>query len=157
MNPRSLVFRLGAWYTLLLSITFALVSAASFYGLQHYLRANLKDSLKHRSVQIEQILKALPKDASASMIGREIEDRLAPEVNNRFVRITRGSGTTIYRSGAPLRPQLRSIRRASQILVRTHSGCGPAGRDFDGSTSDDRHDARDRALGNISSGSRCLD
>jgi heavy metal sensor kinase len=101
MNPRSLVFRLGAWYTLLLSITFALVSAATLYGLQHYLRANLKDSLKRRSVQIEQLLKALPEDASASTIGREIEDRLAPEVNNRFVRITRGSGTLIYRSGAP--------------------------------------------------------
>ena len=27
MNPRSLVFRLGAWYTLLLSITFLLVGA----------------------------------------------------------------------------------------------------------------------------------
>lgn len=101
MNPRSLAFRLGAWYTLLLSITFALVSTATFYGLQHYLRANLKDSLKRRSVQIEQLLKALPEDATAGRIGREIEDRLAPEVNNRFVRITRGSGTMIYRSGAP--------------------------------------------------------
>jgi heavy metal sensor kinase len=101
MNPRSLAFRLGAWYTLLLSITFALVSAATFYGLQHYLRGTLRDSLKRRSGQIEQLLKALPEDASAGLIGREIEDRLAPEVNNRFVRITRGSGTLIYRSGAP--------------------------------------------------------
>ena len=30
MNPRSLVFRLGAWYTLLLSATFILVGTALF-------------------------------------------------------------------------------------------------------------------------------
>ena len=52
MNPRSLVFRLGAWYTLLLSITFLLVGAACFYGLQHYLHMSLWDSLKRRSAQL---------------------------------------------------------------------------------------------------------
>ena len=157
MNPRSLAFRLGAWYTLLLSITFALVSTATFYGLQHYLRANLKDSLKRRSVQIEQLLKALPEDATAGRIGREIEDRLAPEVNNRFVRITRGSGTMIYRSGAPYDGSFDPLRRTSQILAPAGSGRSPGGRDFDGSTSDDRHDTGDRAVGKISPGSRRLD
>ena len=56
MNHRSLPFRLGAWYTLLLSATFVLVGAGTFFGLQHYLRSNLRDSLSRRSTQIEQIL-----------------------------------------------------------------------------------------------------
>jgi heavy metal sensor kinase len=97
MNPRSLVFRLGAWYTLLLSITFLLVGAACFYGLQHYLHMSLRDSLKRRSAQLQQMLMQLPADA---VIDREIANRLAPEINNRFVRITR-DGTLIYRSGVP--------------------------------------------------------
>jgi hypothetical protein len=44
MNHRSLVFQLGALYTLLLSAVFVLVGAGTFFGLQHYLRANLRDS-----------------------------------------------------------------------------------------------------------------
>ena len=92
MNHRSLVFRLGAWYTLLLSATFILVAVATFYGLRHYLRANLRDSLTRRSE---------PADVTAVEIAREIETRIAPEFNNRFVRVTRSPGNIIYRSGRP--------------------------------------------------------
>ena len=46
MNHRSLAFRLTVWYTLLLSVTFALVGAGLLYGLEEYLRANLRDSLR---------------------------------------------------------------------------------------------------------------
>src|SRR5450631_3842482 len=101
MNHRSLAFRLGAWYTLLLSATFALVGMGTFYGLQHYLRSNLRDSISRRTTQVEQILVQAPPDATSSTIAREIETRVAPEFNNRFVRVTREPATTIYRSGAP--------------------------------------------------------
>ena len=101
MNHRSLAFRLGAWYTLLLSATFALVGTGTFYGLQHYLRSNLRDSVSRRSTQVEQILSQAPADATDSAIAREIETRVAPEFNNRFVRVTREPATVIYRSGPP--------------------------------------------------------
>ncbi len=101
MNYRSLPFRLGAWYTLLLSATFVLVGAGTFYGLQHYLRSNLRDSLSRRSTQVEQILIESPADVANSTIAREIDDRVAPEFNNRFVRVTRLPGIVIYRSGPP--------------------------------------------------------
>jgi signal transduction histidine kinase len=101
MNHRSLAFRLGVWYTLLLSATFALVGTAAFYGLQHYLRSNLRDSLSRRSTQVEQILLQASADAGNSTIAREIETRVAPEFNKRFVRVTREPGTMIYRSGPP--------------------------------------------------------
>ena len=64
MNYRSLAFRLGALYTLLLSATFALVGTGTFYGLQQYLRSNLRDSLSRRSTQVEQILMQAPVDAT---------------------------------------------------------------------------------------------
>jgi heavy metal sensor kinase len=101
MNHRSLAFRLGAWYTLLLSATFALVGTGTFYGLQHYLRSNLRDSISRRSTQVGQILLQAPADAPDGTIAREIETRVAPEFNNRFVRVTREPATLIYRSGPP--------------------------------------------------------
>ncbi len=101
MNHRSLVFRLGALYTLLLSAAFALVAAGTFYGLQHYLQANARDSLKRRAAQVQQILIQTPAEASDSAIAREIDMRIAPEINNRFLRVTRLPGTLLFRSGPP--------------------------------------------------------
>jgi hypothetical protein len=56
MNHRSLAFRLAVWYAVLMSLTFALVGAGIFYGLTQYVRSSLGDSLRRRSVQVEQIL-----------------------------------------------------------------------------------------------------
>lgn len=101
MNHRSLAFRLSAWYALLLTITFAAVAAAGVYGLQHYLRLNLRDSLKRRSEQVELILQQAGEPQSPAQIAREIETRIAPEFNNRFIRITKAPGGLIYTSGPP--------------------------------------------------------
>ena len=101
MNHRSLPFRLGAWYTLLLSAAFILVGTATFFGLQHYLRSNLRNSLSHRSTQVEQILIRAPADATSDSIAREIQTRVAPEFNNRFVRVIRMPATVVFRSGPP--------------------------------------------------------
>ncbi len=101
MNHRSLVFRLGALYTLLLSATFALVAAGTFYGLQYYLQANLRDSLKRRATQVQQILMQLPAETANEAMARELETRIAPEFNNRFLRVTRLPGTLLYLSGPP--------------------------------------------------------
>jgi heavy metal sensor kinase len=101
MNHRSLAFRLGAWYTLLLSAVFALVGTGVFFGLQHYLRASLRDTLGRRSEQVEQILLQAPGGAANGTIDQEINTRVAPEFNNRFVRVTRLPASLIYRSGTP--------------------------------------------------------
>ena len=101
MNHRSLAFRLAVWYTLLLSATFTLVGAGMFYGLEHYLRSSLRDSLRRRSEQIEQILAQAPAAVSPAAIAEAINTRVAPEFNNRFVRVTRAPGAMLYRSGQP--------------------------------------------------------
>ena len=101
MNHRSLAFRLAVWYALLLSAAFGLVGAGMFYGLEQYLRANLRDSLRRRSEQIEQILAQAPSTPSVGAIADAINTRVAPEFNNRFVRVTQASGTELFRSGLP--------------------------------------------------------
>lgn len=101
MNHRSLAFRLAVSYALLLSATFALVGAGMYYGLDHYLRSRLSDSLARRSEQVEQILRTAPAGTTDTEIARSVDTRVAPEFNNRFVRITRAPATAIYRSGRP--------------------------------------------------------
>jgi heavy metal sensor kinase len=101
MNPRSLAFRLTALYTLLLGATFVLVAIATFYGLQHYLRSNARDSLRRRATEVEQILLRAPTDAADGAIAQEIELHLAPEANNRFIRVTRIPGKLVFLSGPP--------------------------------------------------------
>jgi len=101
VNHRSLAFRLAVGYALLLSATFALVGGGMYFGLAHYLRSSLSDSLRRRSVQVEQILHAAPATIRDREIADAINTRVAPEFNNRFVRITRAPATLIYRSGRP--------------------------------------------------------
>ncbi len=101
MNTRSLEFRLGAWYALLISVTFICVGAGAFYALQHYLHGNLRDMLKRRSAQVEQILKEQPPDITQRSLSEAIETRIAPEINNRFVRVSRNSTAPLYASGVP--------------------------------------------------------
>jgi heavy metal sensor kinase len=74
---------------------------AAFYGLRHYLYTNAMDSLSRRSVQIEQVLEQAAVDVTPAQIAHEIETRIAPEFNNRFVRISGRDGGIVYRSGPP--------------------------------------------------------
>jgi heavy metal sensor kinase len=100
MNHRSLAFRLAGWYALLLSATFALVGTVMFYGTDQYVRATLGDSLQRRSEQVLQILQQ-PTLLSDATIANAISTRVAPEFNNRFVRVTRAPAVAVYRSGLP--------------------------------------------------------
>jgi heavy metal sensor kinase len=101
MNPRSLAFRLTAWYTLLLGATFILVAIVTFYGLQQYLRANARETIRRRATEVAQLLVRAPTDVPDDAITREVELHLAPEINNRFIRITRIPGKVVYLSGPP--------------------------------------------------------
>jgi len=101
MNHRSLAFRLAVWYALLLSATFALVGTGMLYGLEQYLRSSLRDSLRRRSAQVEQILAQAPIGVTDAAIAESINTRVAPDFNNRFVRVTRAPDVLIYRSGLP--------------------------------------------------------
>ncbi len=101
MNHRSLAFRLAVWYALLLSATFALVGAGMYFALAQYLRSSLSDSLQRRSLQVEQILQGAAADSVDQQTADQIDTRVAPEFNNRFVRVTRLPQLQVYRSGLP--------------------------------------------------------
>jgi heavy metal sensor kinase len=137
VNTRSLEFRLGAWYALLISVTFACVGAAAFYGLQHYLRGNLGDTLQRRELQVEQVLLGSHTDFTPQSLSAAIEARIAPEINNRFVRVSRSPGGVWYASGAPadggFDPQwvpqglTGTLLEAPQLLIRRTPVHAPSG------------------------------
>ncbi len=137
MNTRSLEFRLGAWYALLIGVTFVCVGAGAFYGLQHYLRGNLRDTLQRRSAQIEQILMEQPPDLTRQLLSATIEARIAPEIKSRFVRVSRSPGGLWYESSAPadgsFDPQLISpattagTSEVAQLLISRTSARTPSG------------------------------
>ncbi len=102
MNPRSLAFRLAAWYVLLLGATFALVAGGVFFGMQQYLQSNWADTLRRRVAQVEEILQSLPADAADAAIIDQIHTRVSPEFINRFLRLTRAPTTTVFRSDWPV-------------------------------------------------------
>jgi heavy metal sensor kinase len=101
MNTRSLSFRLVAWYGGVLTTVFVLLAALTFLLLRHYLEANVLDTQARRARQIAGTLVAhAGRDREAALAG-EVESLYSPEVNDRFIRISRADGQVVYASGRP--------------------------------------------------------
>ena len=101
MNIRSLRFRLVAWYAGLLTGCFVLIGAAAYVVLQHSLVGTLRETQSRRARQIGQfLLEEIPLQSEAKL-GGQIDDRYAPNFNDRFVRVTRGDGGLLYVSRPP--------------------------------------------------------
>jgi heavy metal sensor kinase len=101
MNVRSISFRLIAWYAGLLTVIFVLLGVLFYFSLQHFLDNDLRDSQIRRARQIANTLLARAKQTGDAYVTNEIETLYAPEINDRFIRITYADGRMLYVSGAP--------------------------------------------------------
>ena len=101
MSTHSLSFRLVTWYASLLTGVFLLLGAVMFFDLRHFLEANLRETQARRARQIADSLVAHVEDKGEDYVIREIKDRYEPEINGRFIRVTRANGSVLYLSGAP--------------------------------------------------------
>jgi heavy metal sensor kinase len=101
INPRSLSFRLVAWYAGVLTATFLLLGGLTFLLLRHYLEANVLDTQARRARQIAATLVAHTSAEREDALRGELENLYSPEINDRFIRITRADGRLVYVSGAP--------------------------------------------------------
>jgi heavy metal sensor kinase len=101
MNTRSLSFRLVAWYAGVLTTVFVLLALLTFFLLQHYLEANLLDIQTRRARQIAGTLVAHAARGDEATLGSEVESLYSPEINDRFIRISRADGAVVYASGTP--------------------------------------------------------
>lgn len=101
MNTRSLAFRLIIWYAGVLIAAFTLVGAMALLGLEQYLEGNLQKTLELRLTQAKEIVADAHISRDKRAMAETIEDRLAPEFSNRFVRVLQSNGAELYRSNSP--------------------------------------------------------
>src|SRR5262249_4837386 len=101
MNTRSIRFRLTIWYASLLGGMILLFAASTWLGLAHYLNRSLSDSLTKQAQQIGENFLTDVGVSGENYVISEINEHFAPEMNDRFVRVTRTDGSVLYASGAP--------------------------------------------------------
>ena len=101
MNTRSFSFRLVLWYAGLLTGIFVLLCGLLYFDLQHFLENDLRESQARRAHQIANTLLAHVKQTGEAYVASQTKDWYEPEINGRFIRITRADGTVVYASGAP--------------------------------------------------------
>ncbi len=101
MNTRSISFRLVAWYAGLLTGIFVLLCALLYLDLRHFLENDLRQSQSRRTRQIANTLLVHVKQTGEAYVASQTKDWYEPEINDRFVRITRADGTLVYVSDAP--------------------------------------------------------
>ena len=101
MNTRSLKFRLVGWYAVVLLGCFGLLGAATYLALETSLMGSLTETLFRRARQIGQLVWEESQRQAEAEVGQEIQARYSPDLNERFVRISRADGATLYLSPAP--------------------------------------------------------
>ena len=101
MITRSIRFRMALWYAALLAGALALFGAATYLGLQRYLQKSLEESLIKQARSIGDVLLVNINQSGEDYVDNEITEHYSPEINGRFIRVTRASGKQIYVSGPP--------------------------------------------------------
>jgi heavy metal sensor kinase len=102
VNTRSLRFRLVAWYAGISLVVCAAFGAFSYLSLGHYLVSALRDSLRRRAHQIGASLLLSADRTGETFVVDQIRSLYGPELNDRFIRISRPDGSRLYVSGDPV-------------------------------------------------------
>jgi heavy metal sensor kinase len=101
MNTRSIRFRLAAWHAVVFAAVFAVLGGVLYAVVRQYLDDTLLETQARRARQIAETLVAdLPRTGD-EYVAREIKALYAPELGDRFIRITRADGSVLYVSGPP--------------------------------------------------------
>jgi len=148
LNIHSLRFRMTAWYAGLLMGALLLFGVSVYLGLERYLNWTLQDALASECRTIgTELLSQLP-GKNTSWLKTEIDEAYAPEVNARFIRVSREGSGVIYLSGAPKdgifnpsdipfpnggqRDAVRQLRTSTgqQLIINTMSFTAPDGSRF---------------------------
>lgn len=101
MNTRSIRFRLTVWYAALLGGVLILFCFAVYLGLWRYLLGTFEQSLGKEARQIGETLLADVGVGGEDYVIEEIEEHFAPQINHKFVRITRADNSVMYISSEP--------------------------------------------------------
>ncbi|KAF0173337.1 MAG: integral membrane sensor signal transduction histidine kinase [Limisphaerales bacterium] len=101
MNPRSIGFQLTAWYAGVIAVVFLLLGGFMYLGMKHHLEKNLRETQSKRAGVIAETLVARVAQLGEAHVIQEIRESYAPELNSRFIRVTRPDGSVLYVCGVP--------------------------------------------------------
>jgi heavy metal sensor kinase len=113
MRSHSITFRLGVWYagiTVLVCVGFGLYT---YFGLSYYLSVSQTDTLRRRARQVAAIVTAHSHREGEAFTIDLLKTSYAPEHNDRFIRILRPDGSTLYVSGEPTDHSFRPAAAAA--------------------------------------------
>jgi heavy metal sensor kinase len=101
VNPRSLRFRIAAWYAGLLTAALLIFGVSVYIGLERYLYWDLQRTLDADCRSISSQLLSQHPFREADWLSGEIEEAYSPALNGRFIRVIQPGDGVIYLSGAP--------------------------------------------------------
>jgi len=101
VNTRSIHFRLAVWHSVLLTVVFAILGGLLYERVRNYLDETLLETQAQRARQIAEALLANEPRTGEAYIAKEIPELYAPEVGDRFIRVTRQDASVLYVSGMP--------------------------------------------------------
>jgi signal transduction histidine kinase len=99
MNPRSLTFRLVAWYCGLLLLVGGSFAAYTYGGFTTYLNDVMRDTLAARAQDAANLARPLLGDPRS--LTEVMQSRFAPEAHDRYMRLI-VAGRTVFKSARPL-------------------------------------------------------
>jgi heavy metal sensor kinase len=101
VNIHSLRFKMTAWYAGLLLCALLVFGVSVYLGLERYLNWTLQATLASECRAIgTELLPQMP-GKRADWLMSEINEAYAPEVNARFIRVSREGSGVVYLSGPP--------------------------------------------------------
>src|SRR5438067_4479768 len=92
---------MALWYAALLAWALILFGAASYVGLERYLQKSLEESLVKQARSIGDVLIVNINQSGEDYVNNEITEHYSPEINGRFIRVTRADGKQVFVSGLP--------------------------------------------------------
>ncbi len=119
MITRSIRFRMALWYAALLAGALALFCASTYVGLQRYLQKSLEETLVKQARSIGDVLLVNINQSGEDYVTNEITEHYSPEINGRFIRITRADGKRIFVSGPPKDASFDPVRVPAPALPVT--------------------------------------
>src|SRR5207249_11080893 len=109
---------MALWYAAMLAGALVLFGAASYVGLERYLQKSLEESLVKQARSIGDVLIVNINQSGEDYVNNEITEHYSPEINGRFIRVTRADGKQIFISGLPKRRNIRSGTSSTSAVAR---------------------------------------
>ena len=95
---RSIRFRMTAWYAGLLVCLLVLFGAAVYLGLGSYLERTLRASLSEEARAVSEEIGERVTEKRLPTIVNYLNEHFAPQLDNRFICVTRADGQVLYLS-----------------------------------------------------------